>query len=1549
MSRMTIRLANLSLVFCALSIAGCPTAPPVLTVSESVFVITNQAPVNSLSIQNEGEGIVTWSVVGGDIPVWLDVTASSLVFGDSGSTWTTPTTTLEGTLGGTIQAARLELNLDVAQITGLDRGSFPEEFTIVSDAGNIVISVTLHIIAEGELVVEPLALDFGTVSELSSFTISNGGTEVLNWAIDSMTPEGEWLDIVPGSPRENALTSGTDTVEVSVDRTGLDPGPYSGEISIVADAGSETVSVLMVVPEPEPLLSVSPADLSVETNEIEERVMAMRNVGTGELTWTIADDLPAWLTVDVLSGTATTEVDRVTLTLDATTLAEGFYPYTITVTAVDLTGLPAGVGQVQVALTVPEPIPVLAVSPTELDLGATTLEAFFRIENAGNGDLDWLLTVNDPWIEVDPAQMTGSARNETDVIDIAVNRTTLNPGPALGSISITSNGGAAEVTVLVEVPPPTLAVVPQLLDFSTNVTERLVAIFNAGSGTVNWSIRTDDFPAWLTLEPAPVANEILGDVSGLDTDGVRVVVDRAGLAPGPYEFTAPGIVVTSDDATNASIRIDILMAVAENPVIHVDTGSNIDGVPYVDLDNVPFIPAGLDNTASFTIGNIGSGILDWRIDDADFPGWLSLDALGPEAVEAADPPFVVRVNIDREGMGFGPNTHTFFIVSNDDDNDRQEVRVEMQVPKVITIRTLPGEAAGLSLETTQTTSEFFVANYGDPDTELNFGISSDKPWLLAFPLAGRSTGVVFPEVNQIFEVINVSIDRSGLDGVGGGTGTFTIFALDQEGNRDDTIAAPKEVQVAVAAAELFFESPAARLRVPSLVREVLLMRNLRFEPIPLPNALLGTFKDNFYLSEDEVPLERTETNQFLTSADNLKSDIVILLDYSGSMLAAAEIAQASHEDLTAQGLVEPDAAFVASADPLQYFFEKCVGSLLDELPEHYDIALMEFHDRNQSGRLVRDFTRNNAAGNALLHAALEGITVTGHGATELTSSILEATSELLAELSPSPSTGPVIPVTPFDDTDLRGIIMISDGRLTTGPVPVAETTVILAAARVRLFGVAWGDQFNAAPMAAIAAETGGHVYITLAKDTGLVDQNSTPFRVPSIETAFDWCNTDLGADPCDLSISQDLASQVVLSYVTLSVEDSVTSRLAAAFDDPNDGNEAIECKLPDQGSIAGELTQGLFVGDVIGDVNLGQVAMDTAGISGGEATVFVYVDYMPRDIVQLDLALDASDAAVAASMTVSRVFPGDGGIFASDWILTGPDGAASLVGPGLYTITTPEPIQYGAFGNLLRLDFVVPAGVTEFTAQLTALTPTTRSKQLRAFTFPDGIPVRTGELFRAPAFPTPEINPTILDFGDTGTFLTFTIRNVGGSYAPGWIFLDWELLGGRLGILDLEVVPSDGRLISTTEEFLVTARLDRSREEVGPIFGMSGFILYESGIAQANGFVPILVQGTILPPVLSVNPAALDFLPVDDSLTFEVSNAGQSTMMWYFTNDPPDWIFVSTPRLVTADSPQEVQVFVNRLGQVSGTTLTHTLEFAAQIVGGQTIGTATVDVSVTIP
>ena len=1262
--------------------------------------------------------------------------------------------------------------------------------------------------ATPSLSVIPAAFNFGVNKDEDSFAVQNVGSGVLVWSVNESI---DWLSVSPsnGSTPVGGPTSAT----ITVDRSDLDPGMYTEVFSIASNGGTRTISVSIKVSEDPlpPTLSVSPTELDFETTDtlIE---LDVENDGEGTVTWQLAET-ETWLNTSVTSGATTSATPTtVVVTVDRTGLAPGQYTTNIEFTS------DGGDITVPVEMTVPGPTPALEVNPSSLDFETNTTQLQFTIRNDGTGTMTWNITESMPWLVLDVT--SGTTTNETETITATVNRTGLGANDYSGTIAITSNGGAANVAVDMVVAPSQLVVVPTTLNFGKFATDKLLTISNGGTGTVNWSISTLGFPAWLSLT-APLS----GDVTG-ETDGVIVSVGRTGQAPGQYSHT---FAVTSD-AGNVNVTVN--MTVAEVPVLTIDTG-------FLNSSNNPLAPLGdEDITFDFTVTNSGTGTLNWNIDPEDFPDWLAIAPLAGD-VQGVQ---IDTVTITISRVGLAPGGYSAFIPVKSNGGNKT-LEVTMQVPLRPIIGVIPDN---LDFGLNGDTASVFVGNIGDAGTVLNFLVVSDRPWLFLSPATGTSIGT--DSVVKDYQTINVSIDRSALES-SGGTGTITVFAIDALGEIDPNIE-PETITVSVEAAELSFQTPLVSTRKPSMLRYSMVMRDIRNEsfvmdPLLLPDAF-RIFEDGILIEE---PSETTQQvylqNSTLTAPISderidLRIRTVLLLDYSGSMR---------------------DAANAAGTD-IQSLYELIGAQFIDDYFAYFanvergfaTMAIMEFHDRNTNANIVQGFSDDPTT----LKNALQAINIGDNGA----SAILPATvaaSDVLVDAD--------FPYVSFDNTDIRAIALLSDGRLTTPPGEIQDYLDVLIARRCRMVPVGWGVEVNHEPLARLASNTGGHYYLTTP------DVNNVP-TVPNFSSRVE-------------DVNRDLASHTVLSYVTLGEEESVPIRFDGVLNDPNDN--------PDQGVIQGTLEeQNINLSEVIGDILMGQISMRTTGVQGGETEVTLRADYIPRNVNKFQFTLATTEAFAIG------IVPHDEGGLVEGWTLTD-------LGGGTYSLTAPtvqDVLPYGSYGDLVQLTFGA-VGATPFTVSLTVdNTIYSGDTHPKYFIYPDTMDVDTTP-FLAPAFPTPNVTPATLAFGNNTNAIALNIRNIGGTYpysiTPS-VLLEWEI--DDLPPIVSNVVPENGNLISTTEVDNALVTINRTVQQ-GTYSGLMT-VSWTTGTLGLGGSWPVLVTATVLPPVLQVNGDPVTFTNVPQgggtvTQTFEITNSGQSTLDWAIVSAGlPVWIQSVAPLSGTA-------------------------------------------------
>lgn len=92
--------------------------------------------------------------------------------------------------------------------------------------------------------------------------------------------------------------------------------------------------------------------------------------------------------------------------------------------------------------------PVLVVSESELDFGASITELIFNITNTGEGKLHWTITTSLP-AKVSMSPNEGDTLEETDTITVTVNRDGVSPGTYNPTVSIVSDGGNVGITLTV--------------------------------------------------------------------------------------------------------------------------------------------------------------------------------------------------------------------------------------------------------------------------------------------------------------------------------------------------------------------------------------------------------------------------------------------------------------------------------------------------------------------------------------------------------------------------------------------------------------------------------------------------------------------------------------------------------------------------------------------------------------------------------------------------------------------------------------------------------------------------------------------------------------------------------------------------------------------------------------------------------------------------------------------------------------------------------------------------------------------------------------------
>ncbi len=315
---------------------------------------------------------------------------------------------------------------------GLTPGEYNGEITFTSNGGILPIPVTM--IAEGPLLkIDPELLDFGTEIQELPLIISNEGTDVVDWEITQMV---SWAlpSVMSGSTEDVP-----DTIKVDVNRMGLPVGQYVGTIEFSSNGGIKTVDLSMEVPY---ALSVAPEVLDFGSTH-SALSFSIINDGEQTLNWVVNHTIPWVTSVSPDEGNLSNGSSEVTVGINRLNLPAGHYEQAITITSEP--------GSQDVTLKM-DVAPVLSVNTHSLDFDSDFIERRFWISNTGNGTLVWEMDQHVPWIASITPDHGDVEGNAVEVV-VTIDRDLVDSGEYDDVITVSSNGGEAQIEVHCVVPP----------------------------------------------------------------------------------------------------------------------------------------------------------------------------------------------------------------------------------------------------------------------------------------------------------------------------------------------------------------------------------------------------------------------------------------------------------------------------------------------------------------------------------------------------------------------------------------------------------------------------------------------------------------------------------------------------------------------------------------------------------------------------------------------------------------------------------------------------------------------------------------------------------------------------------------------------------------------------------------------------------------------------------------------------------------------------------------------------------------------------------------
>lgn len=778
----------------------------------------------------------------------------------------------------------------------------------------------------------------------------------------------------------------------------------------------------------------------------------------------------------------------------------------------------------------PGAAPNLAVTPAALAFESGQQIKTLTLQNTGGGALAWELDTvarahpDAPWLPEDlpwlsANQTEGELRASTTQVQLSVDRTGLPFGTINNTgVRIRSNGGETIVPIAVTT-AATLSASPSLFALSQGDTNRSVTLQNSGTAAAQWNIRflpdLDDLgsavplPAGFTATPSSGTlgagqslSVLLNWPAAQDADFNLLVQSAAGSTPLRFRYGA---------------ALEGLTVLPSQLTLYVDTAAREGEGPQT-----------VQPASKLRIRNTSGAQRTWTLElvDRSGAGAPAPITFSPQTgATAAGQQSVVDVAVSRpRDVRTGSGNYEFLVRSG-----------EAFLPVPITVEILPFPEITLSsppdfdlvnppvqpisvldFGRDDIQQTFYVVNTGARGSQLFFRVShededAERPLIVGVdPVEGNTNGprndFFRPEIGQFVEgaPIRVSVDRGNLrEQVE--FRTITVTAYDADFNNTLDVVAERTLQVRVERAPLTIEGQINRSRPPFLMRFVFLLRDSLGRAIPTRTQ--AEREDvSFAIFEEGRPLDLNETNFFVTGPDNLKVNLVLMLDFTGSMYFAGT-----------QDPIDP----LAPGEAVEQV-TTAAKAFLDDLPAGYRVALMYYNDRQQQNRVIQQFTTDRAS----LKDALDAFTLPPalFGVSTIYDALENAIELLEAEDAED--------VLPFDEADVRAVLFVTDGVDNASFASASDVIDAADNARVRLYPLAYAPLRTFADLGAmneLAAETGGRMYT--ANDvpalTRLLATEAALALEPAVTTAANAAAfniRNLGDTPLAWTIAPDPAA-----------------------------------------------------------------------------------------------------------------------------------------------------------------------------------------------------------------------------------------------------------------------------------------------------------------------------------------------------------------------------------------------------------------------------------------
>lgn len=725
----------------------------------------------------------------------------------------------------------------------------------------------------------------------------------------------------------------------------------------------------------------------------------------------------------------------------------------------------------------------LEVAPAAVAFDADQSERRLTLSNLGDYAFDWTLdemarvspeaaweATEIDWLAAD--KTSGTLKPGLEHLTLTVNRTQLLPGSYTNYAVRVQARGVERIVPISLVVTPLLGVDPGVVQLTQDDRTALFTVINRSETALTWSARYFE-----GNDPSVEAVELPPDMI-LEPDGGALARQGSTLVRVTWTVYRSdfGLRLSSPEAPGHDA---VVLFRFERPITDLQVSPE---ELTVYFSRPPQGSSGVIVTqpaSELGLANVGSQSMNWSISvqpigaavgqDAAViavepaTGTLAAGETGTVEVRVADPAAAIP------GTG---NYELLVRLAGQDGIIFVPLRLEAVVLPVVIASEPPNPNVDRPEYSTISTldfgqidvqREFYVVNIGPLGSDLFFKIfhddqDSEPPIIVdVTPLSGDTNtepGSVFfiPGTNDMVDAerVVVTVDRSAMvEDVE--YRNLYIEAWNQEGTERITGVEPWKLEIRVERPPMKVEGALNRSRPPFLMRFVFLLRDTVGRVIPTRTAE-DLAKLRFEVTEDGLPLDLDEVAMQVNGPESLKANIVLMLDYTGSMYNAGTDAV---ENPRAPGEVLDEVRNAAA-------------QFLDDLPASWRVALMYHNDRQPLNRLIHPFSTDRES----LKTALYNFSVPAdqHGTSDVWNALTDAMERIVAEDAQD--------TLPFDEADVRGVLFVTDGVDNSSTGQADDIVTYARDNRVCLYPLVYnvGSPINYDDVITLADESGGHFY-----------------------------------------------------------------------------------------------------------------------------------------------------------------------------------------------------------------------------------------------------------------------------------------------------------------------------------------------------------------------------------------------------------------------------------------------------------------------------------------